>query len=154
MTQSFFERSCRILPEILLKETLWYRCFPVNFEKFKKTFLYRTQRHKNVTKRKSDNFYIENISFFAELAEDRFKDCEEYYKKYNEVFTDLAKKLSRKSDEIMLQHGEEILELYGKLEKLTRIDLRYISENDLPIPISYVIEMREEYENQRKFWKN
>ena len=54
----------------------------------------------------------------------------------------------------MLQHGEEILELYGKLEKLTRVDLRYISENDLPIPISYVIEMREEYENQRTFWKN
>ena len=54
----------------------------------------------------------------------------------------------------MLQHGEEILQLYGKLEKLTRIDLRYISENDLPIPISYVIEMREEYENQRTFWKN
>ena len=38
VTQSFFERSCRILPEILLKETLWYRCFPVNFEKFKNTF--------------------------------------------------------------------------------------------------------------------
>ena len=123
-------------------------------QNFKNTFFYRTQRHKNVTNRKGDNFYIENISFLAELAEDKFKDYEEYYKKYTEAFADLAKKLSRKSDEIMLQHGEEILELYGKLEKLTRIDLRYISENDLPIPISYVIEMREEYENQRKFWKN
>ena len=87
------------------------------------------------------------------MAEDRFKEYEDYYRAYNDAFTELAEKLSRKSDEIILQHGEEILELYGKLEKLTRIDLRYISENDLPIPISYVIEMREEYENQRKFWK-
>ena len=102
----------------------------------------------------NDKFYIENISLFAELAEDKFNKYKEYYREYNEAFTELAKKLSRKSDEILLQHGEEILELYGKLEKLTRIDLRYISENDLPIPISYVIEMREEHENQRKFWKN
>ena len=102
----------------------------------------------------NDKFYIENISLFVELAEDKFNKYKEYYREYNEAFSELAEKLSRKSDEIMLQHGEEILELYGKLEKLTRIDLRYISENDLPIPISYVIEMREEHENQRKFWKN
>ena len=102
---------------------------------------------------KTNEIFIMKIFLFAELAEDRFKDYEDYYKKYNEAFTELAGKLSRKSDEIMLQHGEEVLELYGKLEKLTGIDLRYISENDLPIPISYVIEMREENENQRKFWK-
>lgn len=72
---------------------------------------------------------------------------------YNEAFSELAEKLSRKADEIILQHGEEILELFGKLERLTRINLRYVSENDLPMPLSYVIQMREEYEKERRFWK-
>lgn len=72
---------------------------------------------------------------------------------YNEAFSELAEKLSRKADEIILQHGEEILELFGKLERLTRINLRYVSENDLPMPLSYVIQMREEYEKEQRFWK-
>lgn len=59
----------------------------------------------------------------------------------------------RKADDIILQHGEEILELFEKLERLTRINLRYVSENDLPMPLSYVIQMREEYEKERNIWK-
>ena len=94
-----------------------------------------------------------NISSFAELAEDRFKEYKEYYMEYNEASRELSEKLLRKADEIILQPGEEILELFGKLEWLTRINLRYDSENDLPMHLSNVIQMREEYEKERHFWK-
>ena len=97
--------------------------------------------------------WVKNIFSFAELAEDRFKEYKEYYVEYNEASRELAEKLLRKADDIILQHGEEILELFGKLERLTRINLRYVSENDLPMPLSYVIQMREEYEKERNFWK-
>ena len=72
---------------------------------------------------------------------------------YNEGSNVLAEKLLRKADEIILQHGEEILELFGKLERLTRINLRYVSEIDLPMPLTKVIQMREEFEKERNFWK-
>ena len=94
-----------------------------------------------------------NISSFAELAEDRFKEYKEYYMEYNEVSRELAEKLLRKADEIILQHDDEILELFGKLEWFTRINLRYVSENDLPMHLSNVIQMREEYGKERHFWK-
>ena len=87
------------------------------------------------------------------MAEDRFEEYKEYYVEYNEAFSELAEKLLRKADEIILQHGEEILELFGKLERLTRINLRYVSEKDLPVPLSYVIQMREEYEKEQNFGK-
>ena len=97
--------------------------------------------------------WLKSFSYFAELAEDRFKQYKEYYMEYNEGSTVLAEKLLRKADEIILQHGEEILELFGKLERLTRINLRYVSENDLPMPLTKVIQMREEFEKERNFWK-
>ena len=55
--------------------------------------------------------------FFTELAEDRFKDYKEYYMEVNEAFSELAEKLLRKADDIIL---------------------RYVSENDLPMPLCYV----------------
>ena len=39
MQESLFFKVAGLRPVTLLKKTLWHRCFPVNFAKFKNTFV-------------------------------------------------------------------------------------------------------------------
>ena len=65
----------------------------------------------------------------------------------------MKEKLKLDTKSLILRHGEETLELFAKLEGVTKINFRYVSQGDLPIPLEKIINMRKEHEEENKLWK-
>ena len=80
--------------------------------------------------------------------EKRFNTFKKHYEEFNDAFVDVHAKLSRKTGALILKHGKETMNLIEKLKTISKINLCHDSENDIPTPLTTIIEVKESSENK------
>lgn len=80
------------------------------------------------------------------------QDLKDYSNDFIEEFQKLKERISRDGDEMIYEHGEEVLFLFDCLKKLSGVDLKYANESDLVLPLQTILDMKEK--RQKKHRKN
>ena len=80
--------------------------------------------------------------------EKRFNTFKKHYEEFNEAFVDVHVKFSRNTGALSLKHGKETMNLIQKLKTISKTNLCQGSENDIPIPLATIIEVKESSENK------
>lgn len=91
--------------------------------------------------------------FFCLAKKDKeLQNLKDYSNDFIKEFRKLKERISRDGDEMIYEHGEEVLFLFDCLKKLSGVDLKYANESDLVLPLRTILDMKEK--RQKKQRKN
>jgi len=77
-------------------------------------------------------------------ADRKLKELQDFGIQFIDEFNEVKNRMNRFGEDMVYEHGQQVLELFKKLALATRLNLKHLNEEDLPMPLTEVLHMREE----------